>query len=274
MHRFPRLQNPIYTAAMISNVSDSAQACKPEVVHTAGTYTPSKAGLPEGYGEYSLANKTAIVTGGASGIGYAICLLFAKKGAHVMILDLQQSDADRVANELNTKYGNKNAVGYACDVSKRSDVEAAFEKIIKNKQRIDILVNNAGVPAVGNVEKCTDDDMKRQFNINIMGIYLCSQLAARHMSTENNGKGGVILNLASIASKIGLADRFAYSMSKGAALTMTYSIATDYVKKGIRCNCMVPARIHTPFVDAYLAKSYPGKEAEMFEKLSVYQPIG
>ena len=88
------------------------------------------------------------------------------------------------------------------------------------------------------------------------------------------GGRGAIVNLASIASMIGLADRFIYAASKGAILTMTYSVATDYVKKGIRCNCVAPARIHTPFVDGYLKRTYPGREAEMFAQLSAYQPIG
>ena len=88
------------------------------------------------------------------------------------------------------------------------------------------------------------------------------------------GRGGAILNIASVASSIGIADRFAYSMSKGAVLTMTYSVARDYVHEKIRCNCVAPGRVHTPFVDGFLAKSYPGREAEMFEALSRTQPIG
>jgi NAD(P)-dependent dehydrogenase (short-subunit alcohol dehydrogenase family) len=86
--------------------------------------------------------------------------------------------------------------------------------------------------------------------------------------------GGVIVNMASIASLIGIPDRFAYSMTKGAVLTMTKSIAVDYVKRGIRCNCICPARVHTPFVDGYLAANYPGREEEMYRVLSEYQPIG
>jgi NAD(P)-dependent dehydrogenase (short-subunit alcohol dehydrogenase family) len=86
--------------------------------------------------------------------------------------------------------------------------------------------------------------------------------------------GGVILNMASIASLIGLLDRFAYSMTKGAVLTMTRSIAIDYMKKNIRCNCICPARVHTPFVDRYITQNYPGREQEMFRQLSEYQPIG
>jgi 2-keto-3-deoxy-L-fuconate dehydrogenase len=86
--------------------------------------------------------------------------------------------------------------------------------------------------------------------------------------------GGVILNLASIAGSAGLPDRFAYSMSKGAVIAMTYSVARDYMAHNIRCNCISPARVHTPFVDSYLAKNYPGREQEMFDKLAHAQPIG
>lgn len=87
-------------------------------------------------------------------------------------------------------------------------------------------------------------------------------------------KGGSILNIASIASVVGIKDRFAYSMSKGAVLTMTYSIAKDYLEDNIRCNCLAPARVHTPFVDGFIKKNYPGKEKETFEALSKTQPIG
>jgi NAD(P)-dependent dehydrogenase (short-subunit alcohol dehydrogenase family) len=90
---------------------------------------------------------------------------------------------------------------------------------------------------------------------------------------KSNG-GGTILNLASIAASAGLADRFAYSMSKGAVVSMTYSVARDYLRDNIRCNCISPARVHTPFVDGYLTENYPGREREMFEKLSNAQPIG
>lgn len=86
--------------------------------------------------------------------------------------------------------------------------------------------------------------------------------------------GGIILNMASIAASVGIPDRFAYSMTKGAVLSMTLSVAKDYLKDNIRCNCISPARVHTAFVDNFLAKNYPGKEAEMFDKLSKTQPIG
>ena len=109
------------------------------------------------------------------------------------------------------------------------------------------------------------------YRVNVLGVYLCARAAVPVMLRQG---GGVILNMASIVSLIGLPDRFAYSMTKGAVLTMTRSIAVDYVKRGIRCNCICPARVHTPFVDGFLAKNYPGREAEMMRTLSDAQPIG
>ena len=160
-----------------------------------------------------------------------------------------------------------------CDVAIADSVEAAFARIDadQNSQRIDILINNAGIANIGTVENTSEADFDRVYSVNVKGIFLCSRAAVRRMLASG---GGVILNLASIASLIGLTDRFAYSMSKGAVLTMTRSIAVDYVKRGIRCNCICPARVHTPFVDGYLRATYPGREAEMFKQLSEYQPLG
>ena len=109
------------------------------------------------------------------------------------------------------------------------------------------------------------------FDVNVKGVFHCLKSGVKRMKRSG---GGVILNLASIASAIGLADRFAYSMSKGAVLTMTLSVATDYIADNIRCNCVMPARIHTPFVDGYLKSTTPAANREMFKKLSEYQPIG
>src|SRR5205807_2044675 len=107
--------------------------------------------------------------------------------------------------------------------------------------------------------------------VNFKVMYNCMQATVAHMKA--NG-GGIMLNMASIAGTSGLADRFAYSMSKGAVVAMTYSVARDYLAHNIRCNCISPARVHTPFVDGYLQKNYPGREKEMFEKLAKSQPIG
>lgn len=199
-----------------------------------------------------LQNKVAVVTGGCSGIGRAIALRFADAGARVAVVDIADG------------------AQFRCDVSHQPEVLAVFQAIQKQLGPPDILVNSAGVAHVGTVEQTSEDDFDRLYAVNVKGVYNCLRAAIPMMK----GRGGVILNLASVASTVGLADRFAYSMTKGAVLTMTYSVARDYVAHRIRCNCIAPGRVHTPFVDGYLAKAYPGREREMFDALSRSQPIG
>jgi 2-keto-3-deoxy-L-fuconate dehydrogenase len=223
------------------------------------TYTP---------GSFRLDGKVAVVTGGASGIGRAIVQRFAKSGACVRILDIDREAAETVASEIVACGGN--AAALLCDVANEQDVTNVFARLFQN-DRVQILVNNAGISHVGNLESTTKQDFDRVFEVNVKGFYHCMRAAIEHMKV--NG-GGVILNMASIAGSSGLADRFAYSMSKGAVISMTYSVAKDYVSHNIRCNCISPARVHTPFVDGYLRRNYPGREAEMFAKLAAAQPIG
>lgn len=218
--------------------------------------------------KFSLKNKVAIVTGGGSGIGKAISLTFAAQEAKVHILDFNLEGANETVAEIE-KLGAA-AEAHQCDVSNQQNVNEIIAKITANES-IDILVNNAGIAHVGNVEAVEEADLDRLYNVNIKGVYNC--IRASIPSLKENG-GGVILNLASIGSSVGLNDRFAYSMTKGAVLTMTYSVAKDYINEGIRCNCISPGRVHTPFVDGFIKKNYPGKEDEMFEKLSKTQPIG
>jgi len=212
-----------------------------------------------------LAGKHAIVTGGASGIGKAISQRFIEEGARVHIWDMDQTRLETAQNEIDPK--GKQSTITLCDVSDKQSVADAFSRL----NRIEILVNNAGIAHIGNIENTTDEDFDRIFAVNVRGVFHCLKPAIALMKAQ--GKGA-ILNLASIASKNGISDRFAYSMSKGAVLTMTYSVAKDYVSHGIRCNCVCPARIHTPFVDAYLEDNYPNNKEEMFQKLSAYQPVG
>ena len=203
--------------------------------------------------KFSLRDKVAIVTGGSSGIGAAIAAALGERGARVHILD--------VADQAGV---------HVCDVSDQKAVNQVVEKIVVAEGRLDILVNNAGVGFVGNLEGTTEADLDRLYAINVKGVYNCALACVPHLKE----RGGVILNMASVAASVAVADRFAYSMTKGAVLTMTYSIAKDYLEYGIRCNSISPARVHTPFVDAYLAKNYPGEEADMFDRLSRTQPIG
>ncbi len=209
-----------------------------------------------------------MVTGGGSGIGQAIALKFAAHGAAVRVLDVSLSDAEATCQQI-TGAGGK-AAAFASDVTDQKQVKATFATLAAQGP-LSILVNNAGISHIGTVENTTEEDFDRVFRVNVKGLYNCTSAAIAPMKV--NG-GGVILNMASIAGSAGLADRFAYSMSKGAVIAMTYSIARDYLGSKIRCNCISPARVHTPFVDNYLHKTYPGREPEMFQKLSQAQPIG
>ena len=212
-----------------------------------------------------LADKYALVTGGGSGIGRAIALRLAAEGAHVTVLEARPEAGEAVLNEMRDAGGAGRVV--VADVTDTAAMRAAFEQC----EKLHLLVNNAGISHVGNVLDTTPDDLDRIYRVNVKGVYHGLHFGVPRLLASG---GGAIVNLASIASKIALADRFAYGMSKGAVLTMTLAVARDFVQRGIRCNCVCPARVHTPFVDGYLAKNYPGREQEMFDKLAAAQPIG
>jgi NAD(P)-dependent dehydrogenase (short-subunit alcohol dehydrogenase family) len=218
---------------------------------------------------FALRGKTAVITGAGSGIGQAIALLFAKQGARIIVLDVSREAGAAVADQA-TALGAP-SLALECNVSDPQSVDSAFAAIDAKADRVDILVNNAGIAHVGNLASTDEAAFDHVYQVNVKGVFLCARAAVKRMLA---GGTGVILNMASIASLIGVEDRFAYSMSKGAVLSMTRSIAVDYMSKGIRCNSICPARVHTPFVDRFLRESYPGREAAMFEQLSKYQPIG
>ncbi|NEU06931.1 glucose 1-dehydrogenase [Flavihumibacter sp. R14] len=213
---------------------------------------------------FSLEGKTAVITGGGSGIGHAISVLFASKGADVHILDLTEESAEETVQEIIA--AGKKGAAYACNVSDQGEVLKVVEKIGK----IDILINNAGIAHIGRADNTSEADFVRVFDVNVKGAYNCLYAVIPRMKEY----GGVIINMASIAALVGITDRFAYSMSKGAVHAMTLSVARDYLHDRIRCNSISPARVHTPFVDGFIAKNYPGQEQEIFDKLSKSQPIG
>jgi 2-keto-3-deoxy-L-fuconate dehydrogenase len=222
---------------------------------------------------FTLNGKTAVVTGGGSGIGLAIVKRFLQSGANVEILDLHSGNIDAAKHEAingDDKFPGK-LDGVACDVGDFHSVEKAFSDILARHAKIDVLINNAGIAHVGNALNTTPEDFQRIQQVNVNGVAYCTQAALKSMTTSG---GGVILNLSSIAATIAVADRFAYSTSKGAVLAMTFSVAKDYLAYNVRCNALLPGRIHTPFVDGFISKNYPGREQEMFEKLSKTQPIG
>jgi len=214
---------------------------------------------------FSLKNKVVIITGGSSGIGRAISILFAQQGAEVHIFDLQSPLSDETISEV--KQFNISSNFHPVDITN----ETLVLDEINSLRKIDILINNAGIAQIGNVENTSSEDFQKIFDVNVKGAFNCIKAVIPNMVSHNSG---VILNMASVASSVGIPDRFGYSMTKGAIKSMTQSIAKDYISKGIRCNCISPARVHTPFVDGFIEKNYPNNQDEMFKKLSASQPIG
>jgi NAD(P)-dependent dehydrogenase (short-subunit alcohol dehydrogenase family) len=214
---------------------------------------------------FELNDKRAVITGGGSGIGKAIAQLFARQGAHVHVVDLNDAACLQVVREIREEAGR--VTSHACDVARQADVMALMESI----GPFDILVNNAGIAHIGKADTTSEEDFDRVMSVNVKGVYNCLHAAIPQLRA--NG-GGVIVNMASVAGSVGIKERFAYSTAKGAVMAMTLSVAKDYLQDGIRCNSISPGRVHTPFVDGFLARNYPGREAEMFEQLSKTQPIG
>jgi len=218
---------------------------------------------------FRLDNKSAVITGAARGIGASIARVFADQGAVVYILDINSEEGEKVAATIVSAGGLAKYVN--CDITSLVKVRSVFRSVSEEHGSLDILVNNAAISQIGNVESTTPELLDKVYDVNVKAVFHCLQEGVKLMKET---RGGVILNLASVASLVGLKDRFGYSMTKGAVLAMTYSVAKDYLAENIRCNAIGPARVHTPFVDDFIKENYPGKEEEMFETLSATQPIG
>ena len=206
---------------------------------------------------FKLTHKKVVITGGCSGIGKSIALTFLAQGAEIHVIDLK-APADPLPADITL---------HVADITNIDSVQAIAHQL----GSIDILVNNAGIPQIGNLEKTSPSDFQHIFDVNVKGAYHCMYAFIPGMIQQ---KSGVILNMASVAASVGIPDRFGYSMTKGAIKSMTQSVAKDYIHQGIRCNCISPGRVHTPFVDGFIAKNYPDNQEEMFAKLSATQPIG
>lgn len=213
--------------------------------------------------------KTVVVTGGGSGIGASMVKCFAQQNANVAIFELQSEKALQLIAEIGK--GEEKTRCYQVDVANQAEVLNAVQQVIDDFGAVDILINNAGISQIGALDKTSEQDFERVFNVNVKGAYNCLLGVIEHMKSR---RSGVILNMCSVAATVGIPDRFAYSATKGAIRSMTFSIARDYLSFGIRCNCLSPARVHTPFVDDYLQKNYPGQEEEMYKKLAATQPVG
>ncbi len=220
---------------------------------------------------FRLDGKTALVTGGGSGIGREIALLFGKQGATVAIGDINVDAANTVAREVKEAGGA--AFGLQLDVTDLASAEAAVAAIVERTGKLSILVNNAGIGMVGNLTETSPEDFARLMAVNVYGVYHCSLAAIRQMLSQEP-KGGNIINIASIAGQVAVARRFAYGTTKGAVISMTQSIAMDYVDQGIRCNCICPGTVETPFVEAYLQKYHAGEVEETRAQLHARQPLG
>jgi NAD(P)-dependent dehydrogenase (short-subunit alcohol dehydrogenase family) len=214
---------------------------------------------------FKLTHKKAIITGAGSGIGKAVALVFGAQGAHVHVVDINETEAKGTAEEIQAAGGS--AEIHLLNITDHDLVNAVFASI----GAADILVNCAGIAHIGKADTTPAADFSRVFDVNVKGVYNCIHAMIPLLRKQG---GGVIINISSIAAHVGLSDRFAYSMSKGAVHAMTLSVAKDYISENIRCNSISPARVHTPFVDGFLAANYPGREAEMFQKLSHTQPLG
>ena len=214
---------------------------------------------------FLLHQKTAVVTGGGSGIGKEVCIVLAKQGAKVYVVDLSEQSANDTVEIIKKEGGEAKSI--VLDVTNQKALMTAYAQI----EAIHILVNCAGISHIGNATSTEEQDFEKIFNVNVKGVY--NSLHAGIPIMQKSG-GGAIVNISSIVAKVGVSDRFAYGMSKGAVHAMTLSVAKDFIKDNIRCNSISPGRVHTPFVDGFLKKNYPGKEAEMFDKLSKTQPIG
>jgi len=218
---------------------------------------------------FSLAGKTAIVTGAGSGIGQAIAIALAKQGAFVDVLEIDLNAANDTAERIRSAGGQADVV--KCDIANHSQVQEVFDKLGSERGRLDCLVNNAGIAHVGNITNTSEEDFDRVMSVNLKGVFNCLKGGVKLMLKSG---GGAIVNIASTVATMAINDRLAYSTSKGGVLAMTYSVAKDHLHDNIRCNAILPGRIHTPFVDGFIAKNYPDNQAEIFKKLSEYQPIG
>jgi len=218
---------------------------------------------------FNLQGKSAVVTGAGSGIGQAIALALAKQGAFVDVLEIDGQAAGETVEQIRSAGGQAEAT--QCDVADHGQVQDVFDALGQARGGLDCLVNNAGIAHVGNITDTSEADFDRVMSVNLKGVFNCLKGGVRQMLKS---EGGSIVNIASTVATMAINDRLAYSTSKGGVLAMTYSVAKDYLHDNIRCNAIQPGRIHTPFVDGFIAENYPDNQKEMFRKLSDYQPVG
>ncbi|WP_165867691.1 SDR family oxidoreductase [Mesorhizobium sp. DCY119] len=215
-----------------------------------------------------LKNKTCLITGASGGIGLAMVEAFLAEGATVVATDL---DAEILRERCASLVGSERVLARRLDVTKPDSIAALEAELAAEGVLVNVLVNNAAAITIGKLLDATVEDLRLVFGVNVEGLFNVTKGFLPGMIARG---GGTVLNMASLASVRAMHERFAYSASKAAIAMMTRSIAVDYVGQGIRANCICPARVHTPFIENYLTKYYPGEEEQRLEALSRYQPIG
>lgn len=200
---------------------------------------------------FSLAGRIGLVTGAGSGIGAAIAEAIAEAGATVIVTDVKPEAAERVAARI--REGGKSAESLGLDVSDEGAVAVVAEEVIRDRGRLDLLVNNAGIGHVGTLATTTPADLDRLWAVNVRGVFHVTRAFLPGMLTR---RSGVIVNVASIAGIVAVRDRLAYTTTKFAVVGFTKAVALDHARDGIRCNCICPGRVETPFVTAMIAQ-YP-----------------
>jgi NAD(P)-dependent dehydrogenase (short-subunit alcohol dehydrogenase family) len=210
---------------------------------------------------FQLDHRTALVTGGASGIGEHTVRVLHNAGAHVIVADLNLEAARKLASALGERVS-----ALQLDVTNPQSVEAAFASLDK----LDVLVNNAGIGHVGGLEETAIEDWQKVFRVNVEGVYLVTKAAAPLLLASAHGS---IVNIGSVAGLVGVKRRFAYCASKGAVVAMTRQIAADYAGR-LRINCVCPGTVDTPFVEGYLEKYHKHEKEKVRAELDQRQPVG
>ena len=218
-------------------------------------------------GRLRLEGKSALVTGAGSGIGAAIAETFAEEGAHVFVADINEAAGRETVSKIDGAGGTATLV--ALDVASDQQCEAVSTEILKDDEGLDILVNNAGIGHVGTLLQTEGDDLDRLYRVNVRGVFNLCKAFLPSMIERGNGN---IINLASIGGVLAVRDRLAYCTTKFAVVGLTKSIALDHARQGIRCNCICPGRVETPFVAARL-KEYPDPEAA-YQEMASTQALG
>ena len=219
-------------------------------------------------GRFRLDGKVALITGGASGIGAATARAFVEQGARVVIGDLNEAEGAALAAEL-----GEGALFARLDVTSAANVGATTALAVERFGRLDALINCAGIGFVGNLEETPEAEWAKLFAVNVTGTYLTCAAAAPIMLAQEP-RGGTIINVGSVAGLVAVSRRFAYGATKGAVVALSKSIAVDYAGTGLRCNCICPGTIYSPFVESYLDRFHKETKEETVAELHARQPVG